>query len=328
MSSKFRNILVGVMFLIGILLGVAALKSEASEYPQRPIRVVLGMPASSTFPIITKAITENVQDKRFTFFNDHKVGQGNLIAYKFAADSKADGYTIFFASTSLVVNPLLHKDAGFDPVTDFEVLLFLGKVDNALLVHPSVPFRSVSDMVKYARKNPEKLMYGHNGFATQSFLAIELLTLMTKTKFTSIPYANRGTDTAIIDLFSGEIDIHLPVIGRAPGYVNTGKAKILASTGAQRSALFPQTPTVAESIPGFESSIWYALMAPKGMPEKVKQDLIEQLTIGAAHPTARRILENTGVNKFSVTAGRENAFVMAEQVKWGKLIKEKQIKAE
>jgi len=299
-----------------------------SEYPTKPIRIVLGMSAASTFPIITRTITSNVPDKNFHFFNDHKTGQGNLVAYQFAANSKPDGYTIVFTSTSVVINPLLHRDAGYDASKNFEPLLFIGTVDNGLIAHPLVPFNTTKQLVAYAKRNPNKIMYGHNGFATQSYLAMELLAHAANIKFTSVPYSSRGTDQAFIDVAGGQIDLSLIVIGRVGGYVSTGKVKLIATTGSTRSKLFPNVPTMGESIKGTESSIWYILQVPTGVPPDIKQRLSAQLIEGMKSIAAQSILENVGVEPVTMEQAAMVKFIALEAAKWKKITTSKQLKIE
>jgi len=301
---------------------------SAAEYPTKPIRVVLGMSAASTFPIITRTITSNVPNKNFHFFNDHKTGQGNLLAYQFAAGSKPDGYTVVFTSTSVVINPLLHKDAGYDATKSFEPLLFIGTVDNGLIAHPSVPFNTTKQLIAYAKRNPNKIMYGHNGFATQSYLAMELLSLTANVKFTSVPYSSRGTDQAFIDVAGGQIDLSLIVIGRVGGYVSTGKVKLIATTGSSRNKLFPDVPTMSEHVKGTESSIWYILQVPAGVPPDIKQRLTEQLAGGLKSTAAQSILENVGVEPVTIEQAAMIKFIALEAAKWKKITTTKQLKIE
>lgn len=314
--------------LLMFFIAVSPLGAWANEFPSKPIRIVLGMSAASTFPIITRTITSNVPNKDFQFFNDHRTGQGNLIAYKYAANSKPDGYTIVFTSTSVVINPLLHKDAGYDALRDFEPLLFIGTVDNGLIAHPSVPFNTTKQLITYAKRNPGKIMYGHNGFATQSFLAMELLAQASNVKFTSVPYSSRGTDQAFIDVAGGQIDLSLIVIGRVAGYVNTGKVKLIATTGATRNKLFPNTPTMNEQIKGTISSIWYILQLPKGVNQEIKQQLHDQLAAGMQHSSTRSILDNVGVDPMTMDASAMKVFIEQEQSKWNRTIKTARITIE
>lgn len=304
------------------VLSFVSMFAAAQDFPSKPIRMVLGMPASSTFPLITKAITANVPDKKMVFFNDHKVGQGNLVAYQFVNSSKPDGYTVGLASTSVVINPSLYKDAGYE-ATDFEPILFIGQVENGLLVHPSVPFNTVGQLLKYAKRGD--VLYGHNGFATQSFLAMELLAETAGVRFRNIPYANRGTDTAMIDLFAGEIYMHLAVIGRVQGYVETKKVRLLATTGVKRHEKFPQTPTIGETVKGFSSFIWYALVVPKGTPDDVKKLLSTELHSGWANPNTKKVLQNLGVDPSEKQVPEIVQLIAQEKTKWAKVLKSKNI---
>jgi len=305
-----------IAFIFSAFAAVAA----ASEYPERAIRVVVGMPPSSTFPVMVRAITSAVPDKSMTFVVDHRVGQGNLIAYQHAARAKPDGYTLVFMSTSVVINPFLHKDAGYRATVDFDPVLFIGMVDSGLLVHPSVPFASIRQLVRYAAQHPGKLTFGHNGDATQSYLGMMLLAQSSGAQFLPVPYSARGADAVVADLFTGTIDIHMPVMGRVKGHVSTGRVRLLATTGSERSELFPQVPTIGETYPGFESYVWYAIAAPKGTPEPIRRKLVTELAAGISGADAKRAISAIGVDRLVKTPEQAAKFIETEEKKWGKLL--------
>ena len=308
------------MKLLLAALLIFAAQSVCADYPERPVRIVVGMPASSTFPIILRALTAAVPDSQMQFYLDHKVGQGNLLAYQNAARSKPDGYTLAFVSTSVVINPLLHDDAGYSASADFEPVLFLGAVDSGLLAHPSVPFKTVAQLSRYAQKNPGKVSFGHYGNATQGYLGILLMADRARSQFMSVPYSGRGGDAVVTDLFSGTIDLHLIVMGRVQGHVSTGRVRLLATTGLARSASFPQVPTVAETYPGYESIVWYALAAPRGTPQAVRRKLEAELSAGLSAPSTQRALIAIGIEPLAKSPTQAAQFISSEEKKWGALL--------
>lgn len=296
--------------------------SSYSWAQEKTIRVVIGLSPSSTFPIIVKTITDNVSDKSLSFIPDFKVGQGNLIAYQHAAKSKPDGRTLVFTSTSVVTNPLLHKDAGYE-YTDFEPVIFIGKVPSAILVNSRAPIHSVNQLISYAKKNPNKITYGHQGFATQSFLAVELLAFDSKINFINIPY--KDSDTAVLDMLSGNIDMSMVILGRAQGYVNTGKVRLIATTGTKREIQFPNVPTVNETISGFESYVHYAIQVPRGVSSPVLENLRKELTIGLKNDSTQKILEKVGIQYQEMTPSSAELFFKNEFTRWSRIIKAKNI---
>jgi tripartite-type tricarboxylate transporter receptor subunit TctC len=291
---------------------------------ERPIRVVVGLPPSSTFPVIVRSITNNVSDKSLVFVIDYKVGQGNLLAYQHAANAKPDGRTLVFTSTSVVVNPLLHQDAGYH-YTDFEPVVFIGKVPSSILVNSRTPFYSIKDLVAYAKKQPNNLMYGHNGFATQSFLAMELIAHRTNTLFQNIAY--KDSNIAFLDMASGNIDLAMVVLGRTQGYLSTNKVRLIATTGTSREKQFPNTPVVAETLPGFESYVHYAIQAPRGVLPEILERLRQELTVGLRSEVTQKLLENVGIQYQDLTPAESREFFRKEFERWSTVIRARNINA-
>ncbi len=295
----------------------------ASDYPTRPITIVLGMPAGSTFPIISNIVTNGVENSRFKFVNTYRVGQGNLLAYQHLRNSSADGYTVGFVTTSLVVNPFLYKDSQYNPVEDFELIASIGVIDNGIISSNRVPFVTVKDIVRYGKANPNKLLYGHNGFATQSFLAIELLAAKHSVMLTGVPYKDSGF--AFVDLISGSIDFHLTSVLRIQSLAQSDKIKIIATTGQTRSRLFPTTPTVGETYHGYYSNVWYAFVVRKQVPEDIKRQLAAVFNQSLRSENVQRHLDKFAIVPNQISADR---LIMTEYAKWGNLIKTRNIVAQ
>jgi len=312
-------------FLLILFLYIPTL--AYSDFPNRPVQIVLGMSSASTFPAIVRSITDNVPDKNFKFVNIHRVGQGNLIAYQHVLSSRPDGYTVGFASTSVVTNLSLHRQPGYS-LDEIEPIAYIGHVDSALVVHQTVPFRTVNDLVNYAKRNPNKLLYGHNGFATQSFLFVEFIATKKNLKFTNVPY--KGSETALIDLLSGQIDFHVGATSRIHSLSTTNRIRVIATTGSSRSSLFPSTPTVSETIPGVDSYIWYIFFVHKNTPDEIKQRLRRILSESLTSETTKANLLKIGLEipKNEISMANLSKFVSAEYVKWDSLIKSKNIQTE
>lgn len=304
--------------LIGILLYIVSFGSFGET-----IRVVIGLSPSSTFPVIVKSITDNVGDKDLNFVPEYRVGQGNLLAYQYASKAKPDGRTLVFTSTSVVINPLLNKDAGYSH-KDFEPVIFIGKVPSSILVNKVVPVRGIKDLINYAKKKPDFITYGHQGFATQSFLAMELLANDTKTSFTNIPY--RDNNVAVMDMMSGNIDIIMVIFGRTMGYLETNKVRLIATTGSQREKQTPDTPTVGETIKGFESYVHYAIQVPVGVSREFLDRLRKEFVIGIKNEKTQKLLGNLAIQYKDLSVEESSVIFDREYNKWSKVIKAKNIR--
>lgn len=265
------------------------------DYPSKPIEIVIGLPASSGHANMVDIIKDKIPTPSFKLIRKHRVGQGNMLAYRYLATAPADGYTIGFTSTSVVANQTLFKEPGYN-TDNFTPLIAVGKVYNGLVINSHIPFSSIKQIIKYAKNNPESFTYGHNGYATQGFLALEKLAIVSGVKFKAVPY--KGTSFAAMDVMSGFIDSNLFPTTQLVNFLPNNKLKLIAMTSVKRHPNWPNTPTIAETYPGFSSSIWFMIQIRKEVPDNIKNIIKENLLAAINNNETQILLKRLGLIAF------------------------------
>ncbi len=257
------------------LCALASAASAAENYPSRPVKLLVGYSAGGPVDSAARIYAQhlgNVLGQPVVI--DNRPGAGGAIAASLTAKSAPDGYTLFFVgSPTLTMAPLVQKQATYKPLTDFSHIGLLNTYTNVLLVAKESAFKSVDDLIVYARAHPDDLAFGSAGIGASNHLAAELLAQRGGVRFLHVPY--KGNSPAITDLIGGKIGFMFDVTGSAVGYVQGGKVRALAVTSPARNAALPDVPTVIESgLKGFDVSGWFALIGPPGMPQAVIDKLV------------------------------------------------------
>jgi len=295
--------------------------AAAQTYPSRPITLVVPFPPGGSATIIARIIADKMSEGLGQqIVIDNRGGAGGSIAARQVAKSAPDGATLLLAFTgTLAVSPLIFANAGYDPRKDFAGIGLIGMAPSVLAVHPSVPARSVADLVGIAKAEPGKIQYGSPGIGTTNHLAGELLAAMTGIRITHIPY--KGTGPAITDLLGGHIAMMFAPIPAAHGNVSAGALRALGVTSLKRSSLWPDIPTVAEAgLPGFEVVQRSTLLAPAGTPRTIIERLNKELNAVLATDEVRRRLAVEGGEPVPGTPEEYAADIDREETRWSKLV--------
>ena len=302
-------------------VSAGAAPAAAQTYPSRPITLVVPFPPGGSATIIARIIADKMSEGLGQqIVVDNRGGAGGSIAARQVAKSAPDGATLLLAFTgTLAVSPLIFANVGYDPRKDFAGIGLIGMAPSVLAVHPSVPARSVADLIGIAKAEPGKIQYGSPGIGTTNHLAGELLAAMTGIKITHIPY--KGTGPAITDLLGGHIAMMFAPIPAAHGNVSAGALRALGVTGLKRSSLWPDIPTVAESgLPGFEVVQRSTLLAPAGTPRTIIERLNKELNAVLATDEVRRRLAVEGGEPVPGTPEEYAADIDREEMRWSKLV--------
>jgi len=302
-------------------VSAGAAPAAAQTYPSRPITLVVPFPPGGSATIIARIIADKMSEGLGQqIVIDNRGGAGGSIAARQVAKSAPDGATLLLAFTgTLAVSPLIFANVGYDPRKDFAGIGLIGMAPSVLAVHPSVPARSVADLIGIAKAEPGKIQYGSPGIGTTNHLAGELLAAMTGIKITHIPY--KGTGPAITDLLGGHIAMMFAPIPAAHGNVSAGALRALGVTGLKRSSLWPDIPTVAESgLPGFEVVQRSTLLAPAGTPRTIIERLNKELNAVLATDEVRRRLAVEGGEPVPGTPEEYAADIDREEMRWSKLV--------
>jgi tripartite-type tricarboxylate transporter receptor subunit TctC len=294
---------------------------HAEGYPNKPIRLVVPFPAAGASDILARTVGDRLGESlKQRVIVDNRPGGGGLVAIDAVAKSAPDGYSVLQIATSFVINPSLYKKLPYNARTDFAPISLLAVADNILVAHPSLPVRTAKELIGLARSRPGQLNYAHTGYGTQAFLAAELFKQLVGVDV--VPVAYKGTPLALLDLISGEV--HIMFAGAPPALpqIASGKLRAIAVTGTERLADLPSTPALAESLPGFEASVWYGLLAPAGTAFDIVSRLNSEVNNILRMPSVREVLGRNGFRMLGGTPSEFSTYMQSEGAKWAKVIRQ------
>jgi tripartite-type tricarboxylate transporter receptor subunit TctC len=307
---------------IGCSAAAQAQGAGPSGYPAKPVRLFVGTGPGSLADALTRVLATALTELwKQQVIVESRPGAGNTIAPAIVAKSPPDGYTLFRCGAGDAIAPALYRSLPYDHFRDFAMLARIGLTANILVVHPSVPAKTLKEFIALAKANPGKLEYGTTGVGTSPHLSFELFKSMTKTDITFIPYKTPAL--AHTDLLAGRIAAQITNLPNHVETVRAGKVRALGVTSARRSARMPDVPTIAESgLPGYEVSSSYGMCAPIGV-DKAIQNRIEADTLKVlAMPESRQRLTDMGVDVEPQNSAEFTAFFRAETAKWVKTARE------
>jgi len=316
-----NRLLVSLLALLAALSGAATGAPAQTEYPSRPIRLTIPFPPGGASDILARTVADGLTESlKQRVLVDNRPGGGGLIAIETVAGTANDGYSLLQIATSYVINPSLYKKLPYHPDKDFVPITLLAVADNILVVHPSLPVRSVRDFVAFARARPGELNYAHSGFGTQAYLAAELFKQAAGIKMVAVAY--KGTPVALLDVMSGQV--HLMFAGAPPAlpHIRSKKLRAVAVTGKERLPDLPDVPTVADTVPGFEAAVWYGLMAPAGVSAEIVARLNADTNALLRTPPVKSRLASFGFRTLQSTPQEFAAFMKLEGAKWAKVIRD------
>ncbi len=308
----------------GMMLGSAAL---AQNYPERPVRMIIPFAAGGATDVPTRLISAKLADRMGQqFVIDNRPGQGGALGTAVAAKAEADGYTILQAATPFVVSPHVYSKLTYDPLKDFVPVTQFGSAPNVLIVHPSLPAKSVKELIALAKSQPGKLDWASSGTGGGQHLFGELFMSMADIKITHISY--KGSGAAAADLLGGQVKIGFPGIAIALQHHKSGRLRALAVTTAERSQQMPEIPSIAEAgVPGYEATFWMGMSVPKGTPKAIIDKLHRETTALLKSPEIVEGFKRAGTDAAPSTPEQFKKFIQSEYDKWGKVVRAVGIKA-
>ncbi|WP_194723830.1 tripartite tricarboxylate transporter substrate binding protein [Noviherbaspirillum malthae] len=310
--------LVGVLSF-SILAGSAV--AAPGSYPDKPVRMLVGYSAGGATDVIARLVAQKLSTQMGQqFIVENKPGANGNIAAELAARSAPDGTTLYVAAINNTINASLYNNLSFNFERDFAPVSLIATVPNILVVHPSVPAKTVKEFIELAKKKPGEINFASSGSGSSIHMSGELFKMMTGVDMLHVPY--KGSAPAVTDLLGGRVQAMFDNAPSALPNVQNGRLRALAITGPKRSEMLPDLPTMVEAgLPGYEVTSWFALVAPANTPRDIIKRLNEEVTKALQTPEMRASLAKLGADPFGTTPEQLKSFVSAETTRWAKVVK-------
>ncbi len=317
LATRFMAALLVVSF--GTL---TALEAEAQDYPNRPIRVIVPFSPGGAVDGPMRAIANDMSRRlKQQVIIDNRPGAGATIGSEAVAKAAPDGYTLLLASQTNAISASLYSKLSFNPVDDFAGISLLGRESGVLVVHPSLPVKTVAELIAYAKARPGQLNYASSGNGSGQHLFMALFASMAGVQMTHVPY--RGSGQATTDLLAGTVLLSFPGGAGMMGHIKAGKLRPLAVSGVTRSAQLPDVPTLAESgLPNYSAYVWMGLLAPKGTPAAIVERLQRDAKAALLSAEVRAYFSEAGIEAVGSNAAEMDVYFREERDRWARIIKE------
>jgi tripartite-type tricarboxylate transporter receptor subunit TctC len=308
-------------------LPVASRIAMAQTYPTRPVRLIVGFPPGGTGDILARLVGQWLSERLGQpFIIENRPGAASNIATEAAARAASDGYTLLLASVANAVNATLYQTLNYNFIRDIVPVATIASTPQVLDVNPSLPAKTVTEFILYAKANPGKLSMGSGGIGSPEHVAGELFEIMTGVNIVHVPY--RGGAPAVADLLGGHLQVMFDVMPTSIGYIRTGKLRALAVTTATRSEALPALPTLSDFVPSYEASVWAGLCAPRNTPAAIIDKLNSEVNAMLADPKMRARFADLGATVLPGSPADFEKLIADETDKWGKVIRAANIKPE
>ncbi|RZS77205.1 Bug family tripartite tricarboxylate transporter substrate binding protein [Pigmentiphaga kullae] len=314
--------ILAVMALI-VVAGAPAL----AAYPERPVRIIIGFPPGGAIDTIARLMGPPLAERLGQpVVIENKPGAGGVVAAQGGARADADGYTVLMGTMgNLSITPVLTKDLSYDMEKDFAPVTVVASSGFVLYVNPAFPARTVGELIAYAKANPGKVNFSSSGNGGLPHMAGELFNSATGLKLTHVPY--KGSTPSVNDVIAGQVQMTFEATAIGLPFVQAGRLRVLATTGDQRLAVFPDAPTVAETLPGFSVTNWFGMVVPARTPQDRIDRLQKEIAVVLARPEIKERLDALGVAVVANPPAAAGRFMQEERARWAKVIRDANITA-
>ena len=310
--------------ILGMVLAVGGVHAQRN-YPTKPIRLIVAFPPGGLGDIVARTLAPKLTETfKQSVVVDNRSGSDGTIGAEIAVRSDPDGYTMLLATAAYAINAALYK-LPYDPVNDIAPIALIGETGLMVTLHPSIPIKSIKELITYDKANPGKLIYGSSGTRSTPHLATELFNQMAGTQMTHLPY--KSTSTALNDLLSGQIQLVLGGLPVMIPQVKSNRARGIAVTTAKRSNAVPDIPTVAETVPGYEAVQWAAVLGPKALPKDIVARWNSEINRILQLPDVTARMAGDGMKPAGGSPERVSELLKRDIAKWQKVVKVAGIKA-
>lgn len=320
--------MINKLLTVCAMLAFITSSAFADNYPSKSVKIIVPFAAGGPADNYARFMAQRLQDEfKQTFLVENKPGAGSIIGTDFAAKSPADGYSLLMMSNTQTVNESLVPNKPFNLMRDFVGVAPINFSDLVLVVNPSVPVKTLAELIQLAKSKPGKLNFASSGTGTPYHMAGELFNSMAGVNITHIPY--KGSSGARTDIIGGQVDMMFDAITTMNEFVKENKVKAIATTGKNRSAIMTSTPTVGEAgVPKFEATIWLGIMTPKGTPSEIVTQLNNAIRKVIARQDVKDLWAKQGALPLSMTVPEFNQYLEADISKWAAIVKSAGIKPE
>ena len=309
-----------LQFCAAIAVLMLAQAARAEDFPARPIKILVGAPAGGTTDTMARAIADPMAAAlKQPVLVENRPGAGGNLAAAAVAKSVPDGYTLLVSFSSHTINATLYPSLPYDPVADFTPITMIARVPSLLVGRADLPAKDLKELIALAKAQPHKLTIGIGGIGSSLHLAGEKFKLMTGVDLLNVPY--KGTAPALTDLLGGQIDLMFISVVTGAEQVRAGKLRAYGVTSDKRQAMFTDLPAIGEVVPGFESTAWFGVFAPAGLPDAVTQKLHTTIVAALAEPRLREQLKTEGATAVGNTSKEFTAFVREDIERWAPVVK-------
>jgi tripartite-type tricarboxylate transporter receptor subunit TctC len=318
----------GAGFVGMTLLALAAMTAMAQSYPSKPIKIVVPYPPGGFNDTLGRTLAAKFTEAwGQPAIVENKPGANTLIGSDYVAKSPPDGYTLLIVAFPFAVTPSLIRNMPYDTVKDFAPVALAAQSPNLLVVNPSLPVKTVAELVAMAKAKPDSLSYASTGNGSSNHISMELFKSLAGVRIVHIPY--KGSAPAVTDLLGGQVHVMFDNAPNVLPQVKAGRLRALAQTGATRSGVAPDLPTVAEAgVPGYELTVWFGLVAPAGTPREVIRKLNAEVLKILAMPDVRERFLSQGVEPLGSTPEQFADHIKAQMAKWGRVVRDAGVQAE
>jgi len=316
-----------IVFALASLLALTSSATAQSDYPSRPVRIIVNSAAGGGTDILARVITQQMSKSGLSFFVENRGGGGGIVGIEAVRNAPADGYTLLMTPSTVAVLPAVTKEARYDPTKDFAAITQVAGISNVLVVHPDVPAKTLQELIALAKSKPGALNYGSAGAGSSPHMSMELLKNMAGIDLQHIPF--EGTAPAMTELLSGRIAALFSNLLTAKPLIEAGKLRALAISGPARVSALPDVPTVAEAgVPGYSALQWYGLLAPTGTPQPAI-DKLQAIVASALHTNdVRERLAQDSAEPVGSKSAEFAALIKSDMEKWIRIAKAANIQAE
>jgi tripartite-type tricarboxylate transporter receptor subunit TctC len=312
-------------FLAGSAALAAPHLARASDYPQRPVKIVVGFPAGSTSDGVARLIGQTLSERLGQpFVVDDRTGASGNIATEAAVNAPPDGYTLLLAGSNHAINDTLFSDLPFSFSRDIAPVASLMRTPGVMEVNPSVPAKTVPEFIAYAKANPGKINMGSGGAGSLMHMYGVLFMLMAGVKLTDVPY--RGAPPALLDLLAGQVQVAFDNAPTSLGYIRAGRLRALATTASARVDALPGVPPLSDYLPGYEGTLWQGIGAPRKTPEAIIVKLNREINAALADPQFKARIVALGGAPLALSPADFGKLIANDTAKWGKVIRQADIK--